>query len=353
MDKLEAVWRVAASWYVYGPLLAVLGIVLGALVFFYVFPGKPMIGVIDIPFTVINDDSSFVISSFMEYARRNDSIKAVFIRLNSPGGGAAASEHLYYETRKLREKKPVVIIMNDIVASGGYMMAMGANYTFAKPSSFVGNVGVILSFPGRFIARPPGEQVVPTGPFKLNGGDRRYFIGLTDQLKQAFAGIVLSERGDKLKISKEELLSAKIFPGVESVRVGLADELGGDTDAIEKAASLAGVSNYGLVDVNTEVFRNFNQKFKRIIEPLEGTGASPLVAGPTGLTAPIYRGSRGLSPSGQDLGGLNPGSKPNLDTLRRYLLPSGLGESQAQVLPGFPLKVNGPNIYYLYVGPSQ
>ena len=50
--------------------------------------------------------------------------------------------------------------------------------------------------------------------------------------------------------------------------------------------------------------------------------------------------------------GLDP-SQPNVDTLRRYLLPSGLGESQAQVLPDFPLKVNGPNIYYLYVGPSQ
>ena len=352
MDKLRAVWRVIASWYVSGPLLAVLGIVLGTLVFFYVFPGKPKIGVIDIPFTIINDNSSFVISAFMEYARRDDSIKAVFIRLNSPGGGAAASEHLYYETRKLREKKPVVIVMNDIVASGGYMMAMGANYTFAKPSSFVGNVGVILSFPGRFIARPPGEQVVPTGPFKLSGGDRRYFIGLTDQLKQAFAGIVLSERGDKLKISKEELLSAKIFPGVESVRVGLVDELGGDTAAIEKAASLAGVSNYGLVDINTEVFRNFNQKFKRIIEPLEGTGITPLGAGPTDLMAWL-KGGRGLSPNGGGLEALDPTSKPNLDTLRRYLLPSGLGESQAQVLPDFPLKVNGPNIYYLYVGPSQ
>ncbi len=64
----------------------------------------------------------------------------------------------------------------------------------------------------------------------------------------------------------------------------------------------------------------------------------------------LLRGGQGLSPGGQ---GLDPTAKPNLDNLRRYLLPSGLGESQAQVLPGFPLKVNGPNIYYLYVGPSQ
>ena len=127
MGELSAICRFFCSWYVSGPLLAVLGIVIGAWVFFNVYPGKPKIGVIDIPFTVINDDSAFVISTFLEYARRDDSIKGVFIRLNSPGGGAAASEQLYFETRALREKKPVVIIMTDIVASGGYMMSSGAN----------------------------------------------------------------------------------------------------------------------------------------------------------------------------------------------------------------------------------
>ena len=163
-------WRAIANWYVGTVLLVALGVVIGGLVFSQVWPGKPKIGVIDIPFTIITDDSSFVISAFLDYARRDPSIKGVVIRLNSPGGGAAASEQLYYQTRKLREKKPVVIVMNDIVASGGYMMSMGATYTYAKPSSFVGNVGVILYFPGALIPNPPGEQIMPTGPNKLNGG---------------------------------------------------------------------------------------------------------------------------------------------------------------------------------------
>jgi protease-4 len=347
MGKLSALWRIVSSWYISGPVLGALGIVLGAMVFFYVFPGKPKIGVIDIPFTVINDNSAFVIGSFLDYARRDDSIKGVFIRLNSPGGGAAASEQLYYKTRKLREKKPVVIVMNDIVASGGYMMSMGATHTYAKPSSFVGNVGVILSFPGPLISRPPGEQVVPTGPFKLNGGSRRYFIGLTDQLKQAFAQIVITERGEKLLISREELLQARIYPGVESARLGLVDDVGGDNEAIEMAAGLAKISNYGLVDVNTEVFRGFNQKVKRIIEPLEGGVTAPGVADASEFMA-MLRGSQDLARLPDDLG-----KAADVDTLRRYLLSSGLGESQEDVLPGFPLKVNGPNIYYLYVGPTQ
>ena len=349
MDRLATVWRVAASWYISGPALAVLGIVLSAIVFFYVYPGKPKIGVIDIPFTVINDNSAFVISEFLRYAGRDDSIKGVFIRLNSPGGGAAASEQLYFETRKLREKKPVVIIMNDIVASGGYMMSMGASYLYAKPSSFVGNVGVILSFPGPLISRPPGEQVVPTGPFKLNGGSRQDYIKMTDQLKQAFASIVVTERGHKFKrgFAEGELLQARIYPGVESVRLGMADAVGGDSDAIEMAASLAGISNYDLVDVNTEVFRSFNQKFARIIEPLEQADPSPGI----GVAAALMDVLQGQQDSSRSLDAL--GNTNNMESLRRYLMTSGLGESQEGVLPGFPLKINGPNVYYLYVGPAQ
>ena len=347
MGKLSAVWRIASSWYVSGVVIAVLGIVIGAWVFFYVFPGKPKIGVIDIPFTVINDDSAFVISTFLEYARREDSIKGVFIRLNSPGGGAAASEQLYFETRALRAEKPVVIIMNDIVASGGYMMSMGASYLYTKPSSFIGNVGVILSFPGPLISRTPGEQVVPTGPFKLNGGGRRYFIGLTDQLKQAFASIVMTERGDVLKIPRSEVLSGRIWPGVEGVKLGIADEIGGDSDAIKKAASLAGVSNYDLLDINTEVFRNFNKQFKRIIEPLEEADSPPSVSGASDLIAALR--SSQTSPQSADA----VSAPVDVGSLRRYIVSSGLGETQDEVLPEFPMKINGPNVYYLYVGPNQ
>ncbi len=336
--------RGMANWYVATVFLALLGILIGGLVFFYAGPGKPRIGVIDIPFTVITDDSAFVISAFLDYARDDDSIKGVVIRLNSPGGGAAASEQLYYQTRKLREKKPVVIVMTDIVASGGYMMSMGASYTYAKPSSLVGNVGVILTFPGPLIPDPPGERITPTGPFKLSGGGRRYFVGLTDQLKQSFAHIVVSERGGKLKISRNELTEGKIYSGIESANLGLVDAVGGDSDGIEKAAQLAGVSNYGLVDVNTEVFRAFNQRFKRIIEPLLGDSGDAASA----AMIDFLRDDGGPDPSaGETVNSLQ------AETLRRYLLSSGIGEEQDRALPGFPLTVNSPNIYYLYVGPAE
>ena len=339
----SAIGRAIVNRYVGTFLLVVLGIAIGALAFLYVWPGKPKIGIIDIPFTIITDDSAYVIGEFLDYARRAPNIKAVVIRLNSPGGGAAASEQLYLQTRKLREKKPVVVVMNDIVASGGYMMGMGASHIYAKPSSFVGNVGVILFFPGLFIPNPPPEQIMPTGPSKLNGGGRRYFVGVTDQLKQGFAHIVLSERGSRLKMSTDELLEGKIYSGIESARTGLVDEVGGDADAYDKAAEMAGISNYGVVDVNAEVFRAFNQRFKRIIEPLQD-GASEDTVPPV---------MAGWLRQAQDPAAGEFGATPRIDMMRRYLMPSGMGAEQERALPGFPLKVNGPNIYYLYVGPDQ
>jgi len=350
MNRLASLGRLVGNLYVSGVLLAVLGIVVGYLIFFQLFPGKPKIAIIDIPFTVITDDSAFVIGALLDFTRRDDSIKAVVIKLTSPGGGAAASEKLFFETRSLSQKKPVVMVMNDLVASGGYMMSLGANYSFAKPSTFVGNIGVILSPLPPLVPSPPNERDAFTGPFKLTGGSRRDFIALTDQLKQSFGALVRAQRGDRLHLSQEELLSGRIYSGLESVRLGLADEIGDDTDAIAKAASLAGISNYDLVDVNTEVARIFNEKLRRIIDPLIAGGDS---FGPADFTA-LFNLLKTEEGSAQPLGSLEGGTGLILgQALDAPLLSRGGRQSQEDVLPGFPLKINGSNVYYLYVGPSQ
>ena len=107
-----------------------------------------------------------------------------------------------------------------MVASGGYLMSLGANYTFAKSGSLVGSVGVILSRSGPLIPNPPDEAGATTGPFKLTGGDRRHWIGLTDGLKQAFVNTVLTERGDKLRTSAEEIGKARIYSGIDGGQAG-------------------------------------------------------------------------------------------------------------------------------------
>ena len=335
-------------------LLAALGIGAGYLIFFQVFPGKPKIGIIDIPFTVITDNSAFSIGAHLDFVSRDDSIKAVVIRLTSPGGGAAPSENLFFEISSLREHKPVVMVLNEVVASGGYMLSLGANYSFTKPSSFIGNIGVIVSPLPPVVPNTPGERDGFTGPFKLAGGSRRDFMRLTDQLKQAFAQLVLTERKDKLRLTHEELLSGRVYSGIESVRLGLVDAIGGDTDAIEKAASLAGISSYELVDVNTEVSRIFNQKRSRIREPLDSGAGFPDAADITALLAFLKAGEDPAKTPGSLERSLERSLEQLLEqALDRPLLSRAGIQSQQNALPEFPLKISGANVYYLYVGPSQ
>ena len=105
-SRFSFLWRIIGKWYVATLVLGALGIILGSMVFFFAWPGKPKIGIIEIPFTVINDRSAFEINALLDYVRDHDSIKGVVIELNTPGGGAAPSELLYLEIAKLREKNP-------------------------------------------------------------------------------------------------------------------------------------------------------------------------------------------------------------------------------------------------------
>ena len=338
--------RFILSWFVVLPVLAVIGVIVGYLVFFNLYPGKPQIGIINIPFFVINEDSAFVVGSYLEYARQNPRIKGVVLTFSTPGGGATSSEKLYIESTKVRDEKPIVMVMNSLVASGGYMMAMGANHTYVTSSSLVGNVGVI-SFAGPFVPSVPPENVVVTGPSKLTGSTRREWIGMVDLLKQSFAQMVITERGEKLRITQEELLEGRLYAGVEAVRLGLADEVGSDADAIQKAAEMAGISNYELVDVNTEVDRLFIQKLRRIFG--ESLDAPPDGDFTNALAVLALAQSRGESLSGlEQLEGIEDLGQP---TEQRDMLRSGvLSQTQEDPLPGFPLEIYKPNIYYIYAG---
>ena len=161
MRILAPLGRFLASWYVAGPALAIAGIVIGYAVFFHAFPGKPKIGVIDIPYTALSEDSAahhhrlprLLPPRPRHQGRRRQARQSRRRRL--------PSEQLYIETRRLREEKPVVMVMNGMVASGGYMMALGANYTFSKTSTLVGNVGVVAGAPGVLPPRIPRASPSP------------------------------------------------------------------------------------------------------------------------------------------------------------------------------------------------
>lgn len=360
-----AIGRFLISWYVAGPALAIAGILIGYAVFFNAFPGKPKLGVIEIPYTALTEDSAAIITAYLDYCRRDPDIKAVVIKLASPGGGASPSEQLYIETRRLREEKPVVMVMNGMVASGGYMMALGTNYTFSKTSTLVGNVGVVAGAPGVLTPRFP-ENITFTGPYKLTGSSRRHWIATIDRLNEAFIEMTVRERGDRLKISRAELADGRLYAGMDAVRLGFADEIGSDSQAYEKAAELAGISNYELVNVNVEVNRLFVQELRRIYSA-SGDGAAPLTEADAQLMRIFINRQSPAGPASDDLlgdlDGVPPvgaaaaaldqwadGSPVDLESLKRPLEQGVLGVSPQQVFPDLPLEVNRPQFYYLHVG---
>ncbi len=346
MRILAPIGRLLTSPWLTLPVLTVIGIAAGVLVFFNVYPGKPQIGVISIPFTVINSQSTYFITAYLDYARTNDRIKGVVITLSTPGGGAASSEQLYIETSRVRAEKPVVMVMGSLVASGGYMMAMGTSHTYAQTSSLVGNVGVVAGAPPLVPTTPP-EYIIYTGPDKLFGSNRRDWIGLLDLLKQSFAQMVITERGDRLRLTEAELVQGQLYSGIQAVRLGLADEIGGPTDGIAKAAEMAGITDYELVDVNTEVDRLFVQKIRRIFA--ESDGEQPDLILPALL---------GMSPTANPddllnaaaLGQTEEQRQFNLARLRELMINGALTDPEQDPLPGFPLETHRPQIYYMYTG---
>lgn len=241
------------------PFLGLVGAVVG-LALFYAVLGRPAVGVIAIPYTVLDSDSVAEIERKLDYARERRDIRAVVIRLDSPGGAIAPSEELFLRLLDLKRTKPVVVAVDDLAASGGYLAAVTANYIYAKPSSLVGNVGAILSLPGA--PSRPEETLVPTGPYKAEGATERMYVSMLELAKETLITMVISQRGERLRMAKEELAQGRVYIGLEAVRNGLVDAIGADLDAVRTAASLARLRSYRVVDVNEAV--NKTQRGSRL-----------------------------------------------------------------------------------------
>lgn len=206
---------------------------------------KPVIGLIYLNDAIGSTTAQEMISE-INYARQAPQVRAVVLVLNSPGGTVTDTESVYMELNRLRQSKPVVTIVEGMAASGAYYLAAGTDYIFAKPSSDVGNVGVIGSLPST-----PGvdEEVFSTGPYKLWGSTRDTYVREMEMLKQGFLQAVLLGRGSRLKTTSEVILRGEIWPGSEALRMGLIDELGAQSQAIDKAGSLAHISHYQVEDL--------------------------------------------------------------------------------------------------------
>ncbi len=206
---------------------------------------EPKVGIIRLS-EDINGESAFVITEQLAYAREDPSIKVVVFVLNSPGGSAAFSEELYLDVLNARKDIPVVATIDLLAASGAYYLAAAADAIYAKPTSSVGSIGVIAFLPGDVYIE---EEQLTTGPYKAFGGTRDGFVRQMERAKFAFLEAVVNGRGSKLKADPEFLSRAEIFTGVQALELGLVDDLISSDEAIEKAAELAGLKDYEVVEL--------------------------------------------------------------------------------------------------------
>jgi protease-4 len=226
--------------------LFIVSVVIG-IILFNAFLGIPRVGIITLDTAFMSENTKNDIVRMVRYAANDPSIKAVTIVMDSPGGEVSKIEEIYLEVLKLKAKKPVVVAVDGSALSGGYYIASAANFIYVKPSSEIGNIGVISTLPEPW--KPESEQIT-TGPFKVSGKARKNYAAQVDSIKQGFLMAVMSQRGNKLQLDAERLSYAEIFLGNEGVRYGLADAVGTDSDAVQKAADMAGIANYETLDIN-------------------------------------------------------------------------------------------------------
>ena len=200
---------------------------------------------------VIFDSKEFN-DSLKEYGNRS-AVRAVVVRINSPGGGVAASQELYEALRAFRSqsRKKVVVSMASVAASGGYYVACGADRIFANPGTVTGSIGVIAEWfnYGDLLRWAKMESIViksgalkdagsPTRP--LTEAEKVYFQGLIDNMYNQFVSAVATSRKMNTEAVRK-LADGRVYTGQEAKTNGLVDDIGTLQDAIAAAAKMSGI----------------------------------------------------------------------------------------------------------------
>jgi len=198
-------------------------------------------------------DSREVLEQLKRYEDSN-SVKAILLNIDSPGGGVASSQELYAEVKRLREKhdKTIVSHMSSTGASGAYYVACAANKIIANPGTIVGSIGVVAEWTnyGALLEWAKLKDIVfKTGEFKDTGNPTRpltdrektYFQGLIDDMYVQFVDAVSSGRNMDIQ-EVRTLADGRVFTGRDAKERKLIDEIGNFQDAVDLTAKLAGIS---------------------------------------------------------------------------------------------------------------
>jgi protease-4 len=191
----------------------------------------------------------------LDEAARDDSIKAVVLRVDSPGGSAVASEIILDATRRVKAKKPFVVSMGNVAGSGGYYVACASDLIFADETTITASIGVVggklattdmwkkIGVTFKTYKRGETAGLLASGdPFTAR--ERERLQALMNDVYDVFKGHVRSIRGGRLKKPLDELAGGRVFTGKQALELGLVDKIGGLEDAIAHVAGQAKLTDY-------------------------------------------------------------------------------------------------------------
>jgi protease-4 len=201
-----------------------------------------------IPINGVIRDADAITEQLIAF-RDNRQIKAIILRINSPGGGVGPSQEIYSETRRTTKTKKVVASLGSVAASGGYYVASAADSIVANPGTLTGSIGVLMEFVRveELLKKIGVEmQVIKSGEFKDIGSpnrkmtqkEREILASLLEDIRNQFVTAV--SQGRNMPEEKVlELADGRVFSGREAKRLGLVDSLGNLQDAVNVAKRMA------------------------------------------------------------------------------------------------------------------
>ena len=210
--------------------------------------GGDRIGVVKIEGTIV--ESEPIIEKIIKF-RKSKNIKAIILRINSPGGMVAPSQEIYQEVKKACREKKVVVSMESIAASGGYYIACTADKIVANPGTLVGSIGVILQIENiEELLSKIGlkREIVKSGKYKDIGSMTRPMTEEEEAILQGFSDNIYYQFVDAVAegrdMKREEVLKladGRIFTGEQAIKLGLIDRLGNLQDTISMTGEMVGI----------------------------------------------------------------------------------------------------------------
>jgi len=210
---------------------------------------KPAIGILEVDGAIMGAE---LYLERLKAFEEDDAIKAVIVRINSPGGVVGPSQEVYEEILKLKKKKPVIASMSAVGASGAYYIACACDTIYAMPGTMTGSIGVLMEFIDvssgltklgiKAGSITSGKMKDAGSPFRpMSPEEREYFLSVVNDVQDQFVEVVSKSR----KIPAEKVRSyadGRIYTGRQALNLRLVDKMGGLEDAIGLAKTKAGIT---------------------------------------------------------------------------------------------------------------